>query len=62
MDQLVETINAFNANVLFLGTGSPRQELRVDRHRERLAVRVCQCVGGTLEPICGNPKRAPRVS
>lgn len=59
MDQLIETINASGADILFVGLGSPRQELWMERNRERLSVRVCQGVGGTFDAICGYPKRAP---
>lgn len=61
MEQLVETINASGANILFVGLGSPRQEFWMEHYRERLTVQVCQGVGGTFDAICGNPKRAPRV-
>lgn len=61
MDQLVESINASGADILFVGLGSPRQELWMDRYRDRLSVRVCQGVGGTFDAICGNPRRAPTI-
>jgi len=60
-DALIERINSSGAAVLFVGLGSPRQELWLDRYRTRLATRVCQGVGGSFDAICGNPKRAPRI-
>ena len=61
MEQLIETINASGADILFVGLGSPRQEFWLERYRERLTVRVCQGVGGTFDAICGNPRRAPVI-
>jgi len=59
MDQLISTINDSGADVLFVGLGSPRQELWMERHRHRLRIKVCQGVGGTFDAICGNVRRAP---
>ena len=60
MGALVRAINDSGAAVLFVGLGSPRQELWLNKHRHMLKVRVCQGVGGSFDAICGNPKRAPR--
>ncbi len=61
-DRLVDRINESGAAVLFVGLGSPRQELWVQAHRDRLeTVRVCQGVGGTFDAICGDPPRAPGI-
>lgn len=59
MDDLIAAINASGADVLFVGLGSPRQELWMQRYRERLRVKVCQGVGGSIDAVCGHPKRAP---
>jgi N-acetylglucosaminyldiphosphoundecaprenol N-acetyl-beta-D-mannosaminyltransferase len=59
MKQLMDTINASGADILFVGLGSPRQELWMDQYRESLTVRICQGVGGSFDAICGHPKRAP---
>ena len=62
MDELVERINDSGAEILFLALGSPRQEKWFAEHREKLKkVRVCQGIGGTLDVITGNVKRAPVV-
>ena len=59
-DTLVDDINASKASILFVALGSPRQESWLARNRERLThVRVCQGIGGTLDVITGNVKRAP---
>lgn len=59
---LVERINASSAQILFLALGSPRQEQWYSTHRDALkTVRVCQGIGGTLDTIAGNVKRAPEI-
>ncbi len=60
MPALVRTINESGARVLFLALGSPKQEKWYARHAPSLTtVRVCQGIGGTLDTIAGNVRRAP---
>jgi N-acetylglucosaminyldiphosphoundecaprenol N-acetyl-beta-D-mannosaminyltransferase len=62
MDGLVRKINDSRAEILFLALGSPRQEKWYATHRDRLEhVRICQGIGGTLDTIAGNVKRAPEI-
>lgn len=62
MDDLIEHINASGARFLFLALGSPRQERWVARYGHRLTtVSVCQGIGGTLDVIAGNVRRAPKM-
>ncbi|MCC5958835.1 MAG: WecB/TagA/CpsF family glycosyltransferase [Ectothiorhodospiraceae bacterium] len=62
MPELIEAINASGARMLFVGLGSPRQELWMVRYRDVLTgVRVCQGVGGTFDALCGHPRRAPAL-
>ena len=62
MGDLVKRINASGAEILFLATGSPKQEIWFARHKDFLKnVRVCQGIGGTLDTIAGNVKRAPEI-
>ncbi|MCJ7603809.1 MAG: WecB/TagA/CpsF family glycosyltransferase [Desulfobulbaceae bacterium] len=61
MDSLVEQINDTGAQILFLALGSPRQEKWFAKYKDKLkTVRVCQGIGGTLDVIAGNVKRAPQ--
>ena len=61
MPTLIEQINTSGAQVLFLALGSPRQENWFAQHAgQLLTVRVCQGIGGTLDTIAGNVKRAPQ--
>lgn len=60
MPRLVEKINRSRADILFLALGSPRQEKWFLSQKDSLEnVKVCQGIGGTLDTIAGNVKRAP---
>jgi N-acetylglucosaminyldiphosphoundecaprenol N-acetyl-beta-D-mannosaminyltransferase len=60
MAQKVEEINESGAQILFLALGSPKQEQWIANYGEHLtSVRICQVVGGSLDVINGNVKRAP---
>jgi len=62
MPDLVEKINATGAEILFLALGSPMQEKWYAGYKSQLhQVRVVQGVGGTLDTIAGNVKRAPEI-
>lgn len=60
MGDLVRRINESGADILFVGLGSPRQELWMQQYVPKLNVKVCQTIGGTLDTIAGAVKRAPR--
>jgi N-acetylglucosaminyldiphosphoundecaprenol N-acetyl-beta-D-mannosaminyltransferase len=62
MGSLVEKINASGAEILFLALGSPKQENWISAHKDGLkTVKVCQGIGGTLDTIAGQVKRAPKI-
>lgn len=62
MPQLIDRINASRADILFLALGSPKQEQWFSAHRHALQhVKICQGIGGTLDAITGNVKRAPEA-
>lgn len=62
MPRLVDDINACRADILFLALGSPRQEKWMATYARHLTtVKVCQGVGGTLDTIAGNVRRAPPI-
>ena len=62
MPELIDQINASGARILFVGLGSPRQELWMMAHHHMLEhVRLIQGVGGTFDAICGHPPRAPAL-
>lgn len=60
MPSFIDRINASGAEILFVGLGSPRQELWMAKHLDSLNVRICQGVGGTFDVIAGKVRRAPR--
>ncbi|MDR7537079.1 MAG: WecB/TagA/CpsF family glycosyltransferase [Armatimonadota bacterium] len=47
-------------DLLFVGLGSPKQELFVHRHRARLACTVAICCGAAVDYAAGVRPRAPR--
>jgi N-acetylglucosaminyldiphosphoundecaprenol N-acetyl-beta-D-mannosaminyltransferase len=62
MPSLIQRINESKAEILFLALGSPKQEKWLANYAEDLRyVRVCQGIGGTLDTIAGNVKRAPDI-
>ncbi|MDR7386279.1 MAG: WecB/TagA/CpsF family glycosyltransferase, partial [Armatimonadota bacterium] len=56
---VVEAVARSGAALLFCGLGSPRQELWLSRHLDRLGVRVAMGVGGSLDVLAGRSARAP---
>ncbi|MDO4585856.1 MAG: WecB/TagA/CpsF family glycosyltransferase [Planctomycetia bacterium] len=59
MNELVERINASQADILFLALGSPKQENWMNEYGPKLNVGACMGIGGTLDTIVGTVKRAP---
>lgn len=57
---VVESIAGSGARILLVGLGVPRQELFIDRNRERLNVGVAVGVGGSFDVLSGRVRRAPR--
>jgi N-acetylglucosaminyldiphosphoundecaprenol N-acetyl-beta-D-mannosaminyltransferase len=55
-----DDIRTSGASLLFVGMGTPRQELFIREHWERLGVGVALGVGGSLEVLGGVRFRAPR--
>lgn len=59
MGELIDRINASEAEILFVALGSPKQEIWMARYLPQLSVKVCQGVGGTFDVLSGRVKRAP---
>lgn len=58
--ELIASINASGARLLFVALGSPAQELWIHANLPRLTtVSVCQGVGGTFDVLAGRVRRAP---
>ena len=59
--EVIDEINRLQPNVLFVGTGAPRQEKWIYKHRNELEVDVATGQGGTFDYEAGKIKRAPKV-
>ncbi len=58
---VIEDVRASAANILLVAMGIPKQEKWIAAHRDRLGCAVLMGVGGTLDVLSGQVKRAPRV-
>ncbi|HEX9063047.1 MAG TPA: WecB/TagA/CpsF family glycosyltransferase [Clostridia bacterium] len=58
-DDIIERINSSGADILLVGLGAPKQEKWIHKNRERLKVRLCIGVGGSIDVFAGKAKRAP---
>jgi N-acetylglucosaminyldiphosphoundecaprenol N-acetyl-beta-D-mannosaminyltransferase len=58
-DSAVEAVNRAHPDILFVGLGSPKQELWVHRHWHRLACTVAICCGAAIDYAAGVKPRAP---
>lgn len=58
-EEVTNTINASNADILLVALGAPKQEKWIFNHKDRLNVKVCIGVGGTLDILSGKKKLAP---
>ena len=59
MPRLVQEINDSAADILFVALGSPKQEQWMAQWLPHVRVKICQGIGGTLDTIVGNVRRAP---
>ena len=57
---LLRQIEAADPAILLVAFGNPKQEIWLHRHRDRLKVPVAIGIGGALDMIAGNLKRAPK--
>ena len=58
-DDVLDRIASVDADILCVALGNPKQELFIDVHRERLGVPVMIGVGGSVDMIVGEQRRAP---
>ena len=58
-EDIVNNINASEADILIVALGAPKQEKWIDSHRDRLKVKVCMGVGGTLNILSGMVQLSP---
>ena len=58
---IVDTINAFNPDVLFVGMTAPKQEKWVYDHSERLTAKHIASIGAVFDFYAGTVKRPGRI-
>ncbi len=56
---IIDQINSSGAHILLAALGAPKQEHWIHRNKEKLKVKICIGVGGSLDVFAGNVKRAP---
>lgn len=58
-EDIVNEINKSDADILLVCLGAPKQELWIHKNKDKLQVKACLGVGGTLDILAGNVKLAP---
>lgn len=59
-DGIVQQINAAQADILWVGLGSPKQDYWMNMHRDVLNVPVMMGVGAAFDFIAGTKRQAPK--
>lgn len=57
--QVIDQINASNADLLFVAMGSPKQEFWITANRDRIEAPFVMGVGGSFDVHSGRVRRAP---
>lgn len=57
--KMVEAINAFNPDLLFVGMTCPKQEKWAIKHREKLNAGLAICIGNVFDWFAGTQKPVP---
>lgn len=58
-NEIINDINQKKPDILLVCLGAPKQEKWIDDNKDKLNVSLCVGVGGTLDVISGNVRRAP---
>lgn len=56
---IIEQINSSGAEILLVALGAPRQEKWIHENKNKLKVKICIGIGGTLDVFAGKTARAP---
>lgn len=59
-ERAIEDINRANPDFLWVGLGSPKQDIWIKEHRDRLNVPVMFAVGAAFDFIAGTKPQAPK--
>ncbi len=57
--EVIDKINAISPDVIFVCLGFPKQEIFMSKYKNIINAKVMLGLGGTLDIIAGNKKRAP---
>lgn len=57
---ILEEIKRLRPDVLFVALGAPKQEFWIANHMQELQVPVAMGIGGSMDVLSGNVKRAPK--
>ncbi|QCI29030.1 WecB/TagA/CpsF family glycosyltransferase [Caminibacter pacificus] len=57
--KIIEAINNFNPDILFVGMTAPKQEKWLYTHKEKINFKVASCIGAVFDFYAGNVKRPP---
>lgn len=60
-NQIVDEINRFNPDILFIGISTPKREKFIDMYRHKFANFLCIPVGGVFDNEAGITKFAPKL-
>lgn len=58
--QILAELEQLRPDVLFVALGAPKQEYWIAEHMERLQIPVAMGIGGSMDVLSGNVKRAPK--
>ena len=59
-NEIINNINKSKADILFVGMGSPKQELWISENIENLNINIAIAIGGALKIYSGEVERAPK--
>ncbi|WP_270550004.1 WecB/TagA/CpsF family glycosyltransferase [Clostridium perfringens] len=59
-DDLIEKINESKADILLVAMGAPRQEVFIEKYKDKLCCKIFMGVGGSFDVFAGNVNRAPQ--
>ena len=60
-NQMVNAINAFKPDVLFVGLTAPKQEKWAYQHRDKVNARIISTIGNVFDWYAGNSKRPAKI-
>ncbi|MFV0503514.1 MAG: WecB/TagA/CpsF family glycosyltransferase [Lachnospirales bacterium] len=60
-EAIVNAIGQLNADIILIGLGMVKQETFAYKYKEQLNCKIIACVGGTIDVLSENVKRAPKV-